>query len=104
MGRTRGTSKPIGNAEKKAKQESVLWRMFTVTVLMVFVAIGMQYYYHNYIYLPGLITKKTDLPKLELNLDVVSLVWHVCGFFFFCNLFCLLVFPMNYIYCIVLLC
>lgn len=70
MGRTRGTSKPIGNAEKKAKQESVLWRMFTVTVLMVFVAIGMQYYYHNYIYLPGLITKKTDLPKLELNLDV----------------------------------
>uniref|UniRef100_A0A915CHJ0 Mannosyl-oligosaccharide glucosidase n=1 Tax=Parascaris univalens TaxID=6257 RepID=A0A915CHJ0_PARUN len=70
MGRTHATSKQIGSTGKKAKREGVLWRMFIVTVLMVFVAIGIQYYYHNYIYLAGLITKKSDLPRLELNLDV----------------------------------
>ncbi|VDM28524.1 unnamed protein product [Toxocara canis] len=70
MKRQRGSPpKGAGNGSTKAEKESVLWRMLAVTVMMVFVAMGAQYYYHNYVYLPGLISQKSDLPQLGLNLD-----------------------------------
>ncbi|VDK17395.1 unnamed protein product [Anisakis simplex] len=59
----------IANGDRRTKKESFMWKIYYVTILVVIVSIGAQYYYHNYIYLPGLISQKSELPVLDLGLD-----------------------------------